>query len=227
MTTALDIITDALLEIGAHDLGQSVPAEDSEMALRRLNRMIQTWSLSPALYAVLPEVTITTTGAQSYTIGPTGDVVATRPVRVDRVTCVDSGGIETEVSVLNRESWDAIAIKNTTGNPVSECWYDATATNGRLWVFPKSTGDTLKVEGVSLITSFALVSTEVTLPVGYEQALALNLAIELAGPYRQPVTPDLRARAAGALRAVKRSNTEPLLMNVMETGRQSYIERGY
>lgn len=227
--TALDLITDALIEIGAHDLGQAVPAEEAALALRKLNQMLDRWATSPSMYPVLPEVSVPLDGSASYTIGPTGDVVATRPIRIDRATCVDSAGFEYQVRVLSRPLWDDIPNKDVTGGPVSDVWYDATSTNGTVYVYPKADNEyTLKLDVTSSLFSFTSLSTASTLPVGYESAIVSNLAVELAPSFQRQAPAELIRRAAGAVRAIKRSNTEPLLVDVGLSGGEVFeIERGY
>ena len=227
--TALDLITDALIEIGAHDLGQAVPADEAALCLRKLNQMLERWATSPSMYPVLPEVSVPLNGAASYTIGPTGDVVATRPIRIDRATCVDTTGFEYPVNALSRPEWDAISNKDVTGGPVSDVWYDATQTNGRLYVYPKAGNeDTVKLDVTSSIFSFSGLSTTSTLPVGYHPAIVANLAVELGPSFQRPISQQLEKRAAGSVRALKRSNTEPLLVDIgLTTGESFQIERGY
>lgn len=227
MTTALTLITDALIEIGAHDLGQSVPAEDAALGLRYLNRIMERWSNSPGMFPVLPETSVPMNGAASYTIGPTGDVVSARPLRIDRATFV-LGDVEYPVNVLSRQEWDSIAVKDVTGAPVSDIWYDAANTNARVYVYPKADTGTLKLDAPTLLGTFAGTSSTLELPAGYESALVLTLASDLAGAFQRPVTPDLRVRTAGAVRVLKRTNSEPLLVSPGLTGSQEFeIERGY
>ena len=230
MTTALELITDALFEIGVQDIGQAVSADDSSMGLRYLNRLLQRWSNSPGMYPVVPEVSVPLTGAASYTIGPSGaDVTSTRMLRVDRATCIDAAGFESSVNVLAREQWDDIATKDVSGGPVSDVWYNAAVTTGTIYVYPKApSGYTLKLEGSTLLASFSGLSTVVTLPAGYESAIVPSLAIDLAPAYQVPVSSDLRMKAAGAVRALKRMNAESLMLTISLAGGQDYrIERGY
>lgn len=228
MTTALEIIADALAEIGAGEVGQEVPADDSALCLRHLNRLLGLWSNNPAMYPVLPSMAVTLNGAASYTIGPTGDVVATRPLRIDRATALDASGNEYHVNVLSRAEWDAIHVKDVDASPPSDIWYDAQNSNGRVYVYPKATGYTLSLKGPGLVATFASTSTVLALPEGYESALVLSLALSVAPSFRVQASADLRARAAGAVRAISRTNTEALLLDIGLAGGDSYIiERGY
>lgn len=227
MTTALEIITDALMEIGAHDLGQSVPAEDAAFALRHLNRLAQSWSNTRLMIPVLTEISVPLDGSASYTIGPTGDVVAARPISVDAAIATDGAGTDYDVRVYSRELWDSIPVKASTGGPPDCIWYEATQTNGTVYVYPRCSDYTLKLRAKTNLTTFTLSGT-VTLPEGYESALVYCLAKQLAGAYRQPVTQDLKEKAAGAVSAIKRTNSEPVLMNLGLSSSELFnIERGY
>ncbi len=229
MTTALDIITDALFEIGAAEAGQSVPAEDAALALRYLNRILQRWANMRLLIPALTTINVPLTGAASYTIGPSGaDVTAARPVKLNSAFAVDSAGQTSHVRVYSRAEFDAITDKTVTGGPpVGVYWRTSpTGTTGTLYVYPTSDGYTLTLVCQTLLTSFANVAASVVLPEGYESALVLTLADDLAAPFQVPIRPDVQRRAAAATRAIKRSNYEPLLVNVGEDADYE-IERGY
>lgn len=230
MTTALTIITDALTEIGVVGASDTVQPEDATFCLRKLNQVLQRWANMRLMLPALVDVSVPMTGAASYTIGPSGAVVAARPVRVSSARCVDSAGTETDIDVFGQELWDAIVVKNVTGGPVSTVWYEATNTNGTLRVYPKAgSGFTVKLRCLALLEAFTIGET-VALPEGYETALTLTLADDIAGAYGRQSTPDLRRRATAAVRTVKRSNAEPLILGIDATlvGQQSFeVERGY
>lgn len=225
MTTALDIITDALIEINAHDLGQTVPSEDAQLGLRRLNQLMGRWSQQRLLAPALTQVDITTTGAASYAVGPSTS--KPRLLTVQRATATYLG-VEHQVDVLNRAQWDAISVKGTTGGPPSAVWYEPTLTDGTIHVYPKANLYTLSLKGLALITSFPLLTTSLTLPEGYESAIVLTLACDLCGPFQKQIPPDLQRRSAGAVRAIKRTNAEPIVLSVDLAADDEYqIERGY
>jgi hypothetical protein len=226
MTTGLEIITDALAEIGAHDLGQSVPAEDSALALRYLNRMVQSWSNVRLMIPVLTEINVSLNGAASYTIGPTGAVVAARPIKIDEAIASD-GTTDYPVDIYPRELWDAIPVKSSTGGPPAAIWYDAAPTNGRVYVYPVSTGYTLKLRARTVLASFTLAGS-ITLPDGYESALVYGLAKNVAGAFGRQVSADLNRKAAGAVSAIKRANSEAVLLTPGLVSTERFqIERGY
>ena len=227
MTTALDIITDALQELGVVGAGDAVEPEDAALGLRRLNQVLQTWANSRLTLPALVEISVTLTTAQTYTIGPSGGTVAARPVRVNSAKARDSAGTEHPVGVINAAQWDEIAVKDVSGGPPLYVWYQATNTNGTANVYPKASGYTLLLDCQTLLTSFASTATTFSLPDGYEAALYLTLADSLASSYGKQLTQDTRRRMAGAVSAIKRTNTEPLLLCIDGGGEDYQIERGF
>jgi hypothetical protein len=226
MATAADIIFDALAENGVVGASDTVPAEDAAFCLRKLNQAVQRWSNARLMLPTLTEISVTLTGLQSYTIGPTGTTVAARPLKVVGATATDINGVSYPVKVWTRPEWDSIAVKDVTGGPPTVVWYDATNTNGRIYVYPKSDGYTLSLDCYTLLTSFEM-STSVTLPEGYETALMLTLADDIASAYGKQSKPDTRRRLAAAMSLIKATNAEPLYLSGGIGGEEFMIERGY
>lgn len=230
MTQVIDLINDALIEIGALSAGRTASAEDSALCLRRLNQIMQRWSNTRLMIPALTNISVPLTGALSYTIGPSGNVVAARPIKIEVAWIEDAGGVVYPVTVNNRQQWRSIAVKDVDGGPPSDIWYEALDTNGRVYTYPKASGYTLKMDCQVLLTSFSATTDTITLPDGYESALYLTLADEVQRAFGRPVDPDLRMRARGARNAVKATNNEPLLLTV-DAAMVNYddyrIERGF
>ena len=227
MTTASIIVSDALAEIGAIGAGETPSAEDAAFCLRKLNQILQRWSNSRLAVPTLTEVSVPLTGLQSYTIGPTGAIVSPRPIRAVSATAVEPSGIEYPVSLYARRDWDAIGFKDVDGGPPSVAWYQPTLVNGVVYVYPKATGYTLKLDCLCLLASFATLSAEVALPEGYDTALTLTLADDIASAFGAQTKPDTRRRCAAAMTAIKSANLEPLYLDVGQAGDEFMIERGY
>lgn len=228
MTTAIDIITDALAENGVVGAADPVSAEDATFCLRKLNQLLQRLSNSRQTIPALTQISVTLTGAESYTIGPTGGVVAARPIRVASATATDAGGVEYPVDVLPQEEYDAIAVKAVLGGPPDMVWYESTTPNGRVYVYPRASGYTLKLDCLVLLASFATTTTDVTLPEGYESLLVLMLADDIAAAYGKQTSQDTRRRLKAALTAVKTTNAEKLYLSAgMGAGSDFQFERGY
>lgn len=228
MSTAGQIVNDALIEIGALGIGQTASADDAAFCLRKLNQIIERLSNQRLAFPVLQEFSVTLTGAASYTIGPGGSPVTLRPLTVRRATAIDANGLEYDVRVLNQGQWDSIAQKDVTGGPPDAVWYQASVTNGVINVYPKSTGYTLKLDAQGLLAGVYALATSLTFPEGYESALMLTLADDIGSAFGKPTSADIRRRAAAAVALIKRTNYEPILSDSpMFGGQDSYIERGY
>lgn len=229
MTTALELITDAMGELGASDVGQALHANDAALGLRVLNRLFARWSNMRLLQPVLAELSVTQTGAASYTLGPGGSPARARPIQILSATYVDSGNLEHPVSILTRQQWDAIPNKADTGTYPDCIWYAAEATNGILYAYPRASSGALKLDVLTNMQAMTLAST-LTLPDGYEAAIVPTLADDLAAQYGMRTPPDVLRRAVGAVRALKRVNHEPVRV-VQEMALVGHygadIQRGY
>lgn len=73
-TTVGDICTAALKECGAIGVGQTPLAEDINDAWARLQWMIQQWERKRYLVYHLVTLSVVSTGAQTYTVGPGGNI---------------------------------------------------------------------------------------------------------------------------------------------------------
>jgi hypothetical protein len=227
MTAAITIISDAMSEVGVLGAAETPSAEDADLCLRKLNQIMQRLSNSRLAFPVLAELSITMTGAQTYTIGPSGGTVASRPIKVNHATATDSGGNEYPVSVLTREEWDAISPKASSGGSPSCIWYQATNTNGTVNVYPQASGYTLLLHCQTLLATFATTASTVTLPDGYESLLTLMLADDIAKPFGTSTAPDTRRRLAAAMTAVRATNAAPVYLDIGMSGQPYEIARGY
>jgi len=227
MTTANTIIADALTEIGVKEVGQAIPAEESAIALRMLNRTLGRWAHQRLSFSVLTTVSIPLDGSASYSIGPTGDVVSARPVKVNAARATIAG-IESSVNVLGRTAWDAIGVKDVVGGVVSDVWYSSSVPDGVLYVYPRATSGALEIDCQVLATSFPDLVADVDLPEGYDDALTLEIAVALCSAYSISPPPELVTRRNSAVRVIKRTNSEPIdCPHELSSGRGYEIERGY
>jgi hypothetical protein len=84
MTTANEIITDALVLAGVTGQGRTPSAADLALGLRFLNRMLDQWSTNRWTVYALQDQAIVCNGSMSYKVGPNGDFnVAVRPDRIE------------------------------------------------------------------------------------------------------------------------------------------------
>ena len=84
MTTVLDLVTEALVTVKALAVGETAKPSMSTTGLKRFNEVMEALSIQNlAVYSITQTTFPLVAGTASYTIGPTGAVVAQRPPFLD------------------------------------------------------------------------------------------------------------------------------------------------
>lgn len=114
--TPISIIQDAYANAGLIEAGASVDSEQIVSAMRKLTNLInfeQTQGLKLWLNTDLP-ITLTA-GTGTYTLGPAGTVVMTKPLRGIEAYYLDSTGIRRPLVVLSWDDYIKLSQVNQTG----------------------------------------------------------------------------------------------------------------
>lgn len=222
MTTALDIVTDALCMLGVYAAGETVSDADAEQALTRLNDMLDSWSNeSLTCYAILEQSVALVAFQQSYTIGTSGgaNINATRPIRIKdepgSAFIQDSNGNNYPLDVVSREVWNLIGNRSESvnANVPDTLFYDPQYPLGVLNFFPEANigGYTAYWDSYLQLTDFADLAAEASLPPGYDLALKTNLAVHMK-PYHTgaQLDPEVKLQAMESKATIKRSNFRPI-----------------
>jgi hypothetical protein len=238
MSSALDIITDAMQDIGALATGQTLEPEDTALCLRRLNRRLGLWNASDGFKRFERMQTFAiTTSAQSYTIGAATDtptptlIVATGrlPRKISKANWVLSAGSAPHLSygieIIEVERYGDLLLPDFSGLWPYGMYYQKTLPTGTLWPSPYPTDivDSLQLfwpdqwEQIALAT----IATDLLLPEAAELALGLTLAEDLCLPFRTERSEQLKTSAAMARMAFMSQNTHsPILGTDGSAGRQ-------
>lgn len=205
-TTAAVIISDALKEIQVIGEDETPSATMYSDSLRMLNRLLDTLSnvASFAFDNTIRQLALT--GQASFDIGPSGDIVALRPIKITSAFYT-LGDIDYPVDVVSIEEYDAIPYKGTIGSVPDLIAYNGVYPNGVVYVYPKCSGGTINLRTIDLVKTFAATSTNIDLPEGYEDAIMLKLAIRMAPSYGKTVSAETKLAAKVANKIVKRTNT--------------------
>lgn len=217
MATASDIIRRALKLLGVLAAGESLSADDAADGLVELNAMLGTWANQRLLVHGARRSALTLTPSLSpHTIGAGGTFDTSRPLRIDRAGVIAAGTeTETPLRVLTDAEWQSIGQKDLTDAVPQRLWVEWTAPTANLWLWPVPTSAaTLVLYAWSRISAFAA-SDPVSLPDGYENALAHALAIQVAPMYGVEPSGTLQQNAADALAAIKRTNA-PVLVSELD-----------
>lgn len=230
MATAQTIINRALRLIGAIEAGESPTSDESNDALEALNAMIQSWQTERLfVYALVDTAFTMSAGDSSYTVGPSGNFNLTpRPPKLENVY-VREGDIDYPVMLVQQDRWYAIADKTSGGSIPELAYYEPSLSTGTLQVWPvPSSANSLHIVTWTTLATLSALGTTVTLPQGYERALAYNLAIEIAPEYQKAPSAEVQRIALDAIANIKRANIRPILsyteLSLLVGGRKSNIE---
>jgi hypothetical protein len=215
MTTAADLIAQALKIAGVLGVGQAAMPEDVNDALTHLNQMIGQWNRKRWLVYHLIDTPLTSTGAASYTVGAGGDFDIPRPDRLEAayVRQLISGApnlVDYPLTVLaSREDYSRIRLKSLTTWPET-IFYDSAIPLGVVYPHPIPQAALFELHLVTkdTLASFAVPATAVTLPPEYLAALQWNLAVRLRSAYQMPADPVAVGLAKDALAVIRIANTQ-------------------
>ena len=218
MPSALDLIKTAAQKLGAIESGASLTAEEANDGLNVLNSMLDAWAIDRRYVYHIQQASHAWPGAAtSRTIGSGGDFNTTRPERLEPGTFFrDSSSNDYPVFVTeDRTIYDRIVVKSSTSTYPQILFYDRVYPLGVLYVYPvPSSALTLKLNSWNILQSFATLTTDLSLPMGYRHLIEHNLAIELE-PVFQLKAPDSVKRIANrSLAAMARFNSVPIISSM-------------
>lgn len=209
LITPENIIRRSMRLIGAIGSGEPMTADEATDGLDALNAMLDSWWNERLAVYVLQEQSFALTPAlQTYTIGPSGAFVTSRPLKIE-TAYVRLNSVDYPITVVDYNRWASIMYKPQQGIP-EYLYYEPTMVNGdiNLWPIP-SQAMTLFIATRQQIQSFPDISTTINMPPGYVDALSFNLAVRLAPEYERAVPADVAAMATSTLANIKRLNSTP------------------
>lgn len=206
MTTAIDLLSRSMRRAGVLAAGETPEASETMDALAILNGMLEQWSID-GLYVYVREELIFTPAslAPTITVGPSGDITADRPVRIDAAFS-RQGDWDRPMDVIGSDRWTGIIDKGEIGRPAL-LYYAPTLSDGtaHLWPVPDSSYEMHLMVGKQL-DRVEQPSDQLELAPGYDRALFLSLAVDLCLEFGRAVPAGLPDLAADARASVKRAN---------------------
>lgn len=227
MAIAQDIIDRASRLLGQIASGASASSDESADGLEALNAMIESWRNERLMCYARQDETLTLANSDgSYTIGPSGDLNTTRPMDIEEAYIVASN-ISYPVKKITEEEYAAIPDKTTEADWPEVYLYRPTMATGTLLIWPEPNATrTMKLVTRIAVTGFALVSTSVSLPPGWEEALAFNLAVAWAPEFEREPSQAIVKIARESKANIKRTNWRPSIMgNELGTMFGRYVSR--
>lgn len=210
MATAQDHINRALRLIGVLAAGETPTSTESNDSLTVLNDMLGLWNIDKLLVYQIEESTHTlVAGTRSYTIGSGATINQTRPVRIEKAWVRDSSNLDFEIDVIGQEEYNRYVSKTSEASYPYKLWYDTGFANGTINLYPTpASAFTLHFTSWKPFSSFATLTTDISLPEGYAQLLVYNLAVLLAAEFSVPVRQDVIQIALDTKAKVETINNE-------------------
>ncbi len=218
VTTAADIVRLVLKDTGVLGVGQTATAEDTNDVFDTLNMMIGEWASKRWLLYHLLDISIVSTGAQSYTVGPGGDIDTGAMQRPDRledgcffrqlITASSPNKIDYPLSILeSREDYSRIGLKQLTTIP-QFVFYDPVFPLGVVYPWPvmQATQYELHLLVKAQLSQFANLADTINLPSQYYGAIRYNLGCRVRPMYQLGPDPSLVALAMDSLSVIRSMN---------------------
>lgn len=216
-TTPRDIINLALKTANVVGVGQSSLPEDINDCFNMLNMMIAQWQRRRYMIYNLQTISITATGATSYTIGTGQQFNIARPAKIEAAFIRMQGGstlpVDYPLQVLRaKEDYDRISIKTLNAFP-EYVFYDSAFPVGKVFVWPVPNNQyEIFLTVMTQLQSFQNLSEVIVMPNEYLDAMHWNLADRILTIYGLPENPKITRYAEVSMRAIMEVNSQiPLL----------------
>lgn len=238
--TVLDIISDALIEVGIKGPDDPVEPDVGQWAFRKANYLLDTWATSKKyVYAsvftdyVLPaNLPVAADGSAKATIGPSPGATyfaIQRPVKILSASAIINNTTPPVLAPLNindNQWWAGVTLPGITSMYPTDLFYNPAWPDGELYLWPISnTNFGLRLETWVLLNQFASITdplggpgSTLTLPPGYRNAIMLSLAESLQPGSDKLSNPQLKADAAAARTAVFGNNAPSANISTLDSG---------
>jgi len=206
-TTAYDLIKGAMRKVGITAAGETPTADEANDALADLNDLIEGMSIDNLFVWGSASVPFTTVAGQATrTIGPTGQFVSDRPVRITNAFCT-YGGVDYPIEIIGQEEYDNITLKTQQCQIIERLAYVNDFPNGLLYMWPVPQSAIPLVIGIDrVLTQVASTATVMTFPPGYLKFMMHELGIALAPEYGVTPLQSVVDIATSTRAALKRAN---------------------
>lgn len=212
--TANDLIQLAAKGAGILGAGQTLSGEDVTDCFDLLNLMLDRWQHQRWMVYHLVTNSVTSTGAQSYTVGPTGDINIPRPDHLEsaffRRTDIEGLLPDWPLEIIKaREDYNRIRLKELNAFP-QFIFYDSDYPMGTIypWPIPKAGIYQIFITTKAQLSDFTALADEVTLPRGYKSALVSSLACDIRDYFGMAPKESMMRAAKKARSVIRGENSQ-------------------
>lgn len=217
--TVQDMLTLCLQDAGVIGQGQQALPEDSTNALARLNFMLGSWRSERWLIPTLRNLSVVSTGAETYSVGPGGAIdTGTGVQRPDKLEysffrqLVPGGPSQTDYPLEILTSWEdynRIGLKRLGSFPTTVFYSnDYPLGTLRAWPIPQATLYEIFITIKQNLIGNLNFTDDLLVPEVYFNAIHWNLVVILRSAYDLPPKPADIAFAKNALNVIRGGNTQ-------------------
>jgi hypothetical protein len=214
--TVKKLLTRSLRLLDVVGFGEELEDDIASDALDTLNEMLDAWRIERMFtYQIYRVEFPLKSGVQDYTIGPSGDWVDIRPVKIEYASLVlfDNPQLPVELPLeeLSTQRWRSITVKGVQSTISRGFYYEPSWPNGTIhfWPVPLNASNTVALYLWKAVDVFCNLDDVIYLPPAYLRAIRYNLAIELNADYRKQLDPKTLALAISSKTEIERLN-EPM-----------------
>lgn len=241
--SALDLITDSFIEIGATAPGEQPSADEAQWGLRKLNYLIDTvQALRKWVYGYAWTQYTLVPGLQPHTIGPadgggTSQIptfstgTEPRPVEIRGAAQLQNPGTPTQVRLEinckhDKDWYQNVQTNLIQTNVVTDLFYDPTSPLGSLFFWPVPNGGAVvELQLWQTVSQFQAITDPIggpsgpgIWPQGYRNAIMLTLAETLLPGSQREANSVLIEAARAARAAVFGNNLHSPRMRTADSG---------
>lgn len=207
MATTKQLVERALRSLGVLASGEEAKPDELIDALGYAKALLESWSNDSLVMPAYTSESFELSAQRTYTIGPGGDFDTVRPLSLRSMRVREPGGLETMVRLVSLDQWARMPLKETQQYTPAYAYYENTSPLGVIQFSSHTTpGNDLFLVSAKPIHDLPWLTCDVTFPPGYDRAIQLGLAIELAPEYGKQVTPTMAALFQQAFAGIKRTN---------------------
>lgn len=216
--TILELIKSSLRLVGVLAAGEEPQANIAQDAFLSFKMFLKSWSVN---YLMVPKVTIESFsilgGQQSYTIGPSGDMNTTRPMKIKEISIKINTGPQAQelpVKIFNYQEWQSnISNKEMTSEIPIYAYVEESSPLMKVYLWPVPTSTTnILIYSQGSIEQTNNINATITLPTGYEEAIVYNFALRMAAEYGREVKPIVKEIADQTRLSLENVNAKPLYL---------------
>ena len=229
MTTVAEIIILALKDVNILDEAETPSAAMTADAFTNLKQMLSLWQLDGHNVYATTEASYTPVGAETFTIGPGGDVSILAPTDINYIYhVVDSISYEPLYKCASLEEYQTLSSIPVVAYP-SLFYYSRSIPLSTVYIYPQPSTGTLKIGHAVNLPVYTGTVDALSLPPAYDMAVRFNLAMILGPTMGHGIPPMVEKMAIASKRALVNHNIE---INELKTSprymtREERFKRGY